>query len=141
MQFPRFFRFAIGVSLLSGCMAQEPSYFGAGTGGAILGASTGAIVGALIKNGDIAKSAGFGAAVGVPVGLALVALMKATEEPDPATIDRSAEIEANHSKIFQQEREIEELRAAIQSETPRFQTATEPGTRVYNGQSLQNPFR
>lgn len=131
----------LGASLLSGCMAQKPNYVGAATGGALLGASTGAIVGSLIKNGSIIKSAGLGATLGIPAGLALVVAMNALDGPPPAEADRSDEIKANQEQIFRLERDIEDLRRDIDSESTRGRYVSAPRGRVYNGQSSFNPYR
>lgn len=131
----------LGASLLSGCMAQKPNYVGAASGGALLGASTGAIVGSLIKNGSIVKSAGLGAALGIPAGLALVVAMNAIDGPPATELDRSDEIKANQDQIFRLERDIEDLRREIDSESTRGRFVNAPRARVYNGQSNFNPYR
>lgn len=131
----------LGASLLSGCMAQRPNHVGAATGGALLGASTGAIVGSLIKNGSIIKSAGLGAALGIPAGLALVVAMNSLDGPLPSEVDRSEEIKANQDQIFRLERDIEDLRKEIDAESTRGQYVNAPRARVYNGQSNYNPYR
>lgn len=130
-----------GAAIFSGCMAQKPNYVGAATGGALLGASTGAIVGSLIKNGSIIKSAGLGATLGIPAGLALVVAMNAMDGPPASEIDRTEEIKANQDQIFRLERDIEELRRDIDAESTRGQYVSSPRARVYNGQSNFNPYR
>lgn len=126
-----------GCSLTPGPEGYSNSQIG--FGGAVAGASAGAIIGSLIKNGDILKSAGFGAAIGLPAGLALNLLMNSFEPSKPERIDQANIIKENQDRLFRQEREIEELRQQVEREIPESRVGNYGNP--YVGPTTGNPFR
>jgi uncharacterized membrane protein YebE (DUF533 family) len=113
-----------------------------GLGGAAVGAGTGAIIGSVISNGDVAKSALVGGAIGIPVGIiAGLAFRNASQNGEIA--DQREAIEENKQHILQQERELEYMRNEIRDDSS--SKTVNPGLdrieHQYNGPSLGNPFR
>lgn len=142
--------FAIFSIIFQGCIgssnAPQVTTAGAAVGGGLLGASAGAIAGALISNGDIAKSALLGGALGIPAAIALTLLLNSGSETDPARIDREPIIKANEEKIFQRERDLVTLREQVVGESPDYDFEySDRGDRIdgaiYNGHTQGNPFR
>jgi hypothetical protein len=127
------------VLALSGCSAVPTPWEGA-LGGGALGAGTGAAIGALIANGDIAASAALGGAIGVPVGLG-AAMIYASQVQSAAVEDRGEEIRANQAEIFRTQQEIETLRQELRADAPGEPDPHLYGGHLYTGRTLGNPFR
>ena len=145
-----FISFIFLVSALTGCVTSStgprPGTASAAVSGGLMGAGAGAIVGALIKNGDIAKSALLGGGIGIPAGIALSLLLSSVDSEDPARIDRSPLIKQNEEKIYEIEKEISDLRERVVNESPDYDFEyADPRARidggVYNGVTQGNGFR
>jgi hypothetical protein len=102
-------------TIVSCSETSKPIRWGVASG--LAGAGTGALIGSLIKNGDIPLSAAFGASVGVPLGIVAGALYLRYLSP-AGPIDRTREIKLNQELIFQNERDIQRLRDKIREEGP-----------------------
>lgn len=109
-------------------------------GGSALGAGTGAIIGAVIANGDIASSALLGGAIGLPVGLAIAAAYDYNSE---RTIQeaKDSDIRRNQRELMARQRYIDELREELRSDAPSGNPAEERQEYRYMGPSLGNPYR
>jgi hypothetical protein len=127
-----------GAIFLSAC-GQNVSNVNAGVGGTILGAGTGAIIGAAISRGDVLRSAGLGAAIGLPVGVALNVLTHSTASTSGP--DYTRRILRNEREIASQTREIERLRLRIRRESPSEVMDDSLRGYLYTGPTLGNAFR
>lgn len=126
--------------LTTGCgMHAAPLATGA-VGGTALGAGTGAIIGAVIANGDVASSALLGGAIGLPVGLAIAAAYDYNSE---RTIQEAKDddIRRNQREILARQRYIDELREEIRGDSPSGNPMEERQEYRYMGPSLGNPYR
>jgi hypothetical protein len=129
-----------GSVLTSGCgFHAEPLLIGS-VGGAAAGAGTGAIIGAVIANGDIAASALLGGAIGIPVGLAIAALIDMNSERTVREI-KADEIEANQREIFARQREIDALREKLRLDETGLGVSDETRAYIYDGHTYGNSRR
>jgi hypothetical protein len=97
-------------SMLVGCsITSNPTLMEAGLAGGALGAGSGALIGSVIKDGNVWKSAGLGALIGVPTSLAVSKYYtdyveeKKLREEQQLIVDQQQE-------IFSNERKLERLR-------------------------------
>lgn len=104
------------ISTLGGCALSNPTLWETGLAGGAAGAGTGAIVGSIIQDGNIAASAGLGALIGVPAGLALGQYYVQHLEEQKLAQEKQA-IRDRQLEIFNNERELENLRNEIRSES------------------------
>lgn len=116
----------------------------AGFGGAALGAGAGALVGSVLSNGDIARSAGLGAAIGFPAGI-LISLAAESMLDYHSTArkekDFSEEIAENQKKITQNNQELEVLRTEVRNEALSENPPSYKRGRVYDGATHGNLYR
>lgn len=126
--------------LLAGCGASTSSLTWGGVGGAAAGAGTGAIIGSVIANGDIAASALLGGAIGLPVGIALGAIID--YHSDSRVAERKhIQIEKNTAEIYARQRKLDELRNEIRDAGP---SGNPPNIRrqyQYEGETLGNYYQ
>jgi len=125
---------------VGGCgFHAKPLAIGA-VGGGLAGAGTGAIVGAVIANGDVAASALLGGAIGLPVGLAIAAIYDYNS--DLSVRERNqALIMENQEELYARQREIDALREKVRDDGPRGNPAEELRDYQYNGHSYGNYYR
>lgn len=113
----------------------------AGFGGAALGAGTGAAFGSLISNGDIAKSAGLGAAIGFPAGIVLSLAADSIWSYRTAEKDYSSEITEKQEKIVENNARIEEFRRQADREIPSDNPSSYKRGKIYDGPTYGNMYR
>lgn len=130
-----------GVSLaVGGCgFHAKPLAIGA-VGGGLAGAGTGAIVGAVIANGDVAASALLGGAIGIPAGLAIAAIYDYHSEVSVKERQQQLIME-NQEELFARQREIDLLREKIRNEGPHGDPAEGLRDYQYNGPTYGNYYR
>lgn len=110
-----------------------------GLGAAAIGAATGSAIGAIIKNGDIAKSALLGTAIAVPIGMVAGATYSTYSEN--AQISENNElIQKNHAELVAREHELEEMRRSIKDDSD-ILLVPEDVEHQYNGPTLGNRYR
>ena len=128
-----------GTLVSTGC--GNPAVDGA-VGFGALGAGAGAIVGSVIKNGDVAASAALGGAIGIPIGIA-IAVMQQPQSDENLEKERLAIIRRNQSILFEQQRDIDVMRDQVNSEAPQLQMPEEDedAEDPYLGTTLGNPYR
>ena len=126
--------------LSSGCGFHSTPLAVGTVGGSAVGAGTGAIIGAVIANGDVAASALLGGAIGLPVGLAAAMIYDYHSSHTKEEI-QIAQIQVNQRAILDRQRELEALRESLQSDPPRGNPMEERKEYIYRGPSLGNPYR
>jgi len=104
------------IGTFGGCALSNPTLWEAGLAGGAAGAGTGALVGSIIEDGNIVASAGLGALIGVPAGLAIGQYYVQHLEEQKLAQERQA-IRDRQLEIFNNERELENLRNEIRSES------------------------
>lgn len=137
---------AIFLIVTAGCSSAGTNVYQdaavGGVGGTAVGAGTGAIIGSVISNGSVAKSALLGGAIGLPVGiLAGVAYHNASVSGEIA--DNQEQIRMNREIILERERELEYLRGKIRDDSS-SKTVNPSQDRIqelYEGPTLGNPYR
>lgn len=108
--------------------------------GGVAGAGTGAIIGSLISNGDVAASAGLGAAVGVPLAIG-ANLMYTSYSISKAAEERSEAIRANQQYIYEAQKEIDRRRNQIRAEAPGEPDPALEGGYLFTGATRGNAYR
>lgn len=131
---------AIVSILTSGCSAQSDSITRDGLVGAVAGAGTGAIVGSVIANGDVAASALLGTAIGIPVGIALGAIIYNNSQAGVRE-RKVAQINKNNAELFARQRELDSLREKIRNDGPTGNPSEQLREYQYNGDTLGNYYR
>ena len=126
--------------LSSGCSLHTTPMAVGGLGGAAVGAGTGAIIGSVIANGDIAASALLGGAIGLPVGLAAAAIYDYNSEQTLQEI-KIEDIKRNQREILARQREIDSLREEVRGDSPTGNPLESRREYRYLGASLGNPYR
>ncbi len=123
----------------SGCETVRMDTFEGALVGTAVGAGTGALVGATIKNGDVGKSALLGAGIGLPVGIATSLVTHALYQ-QTVVKDADEQIEENQRHIFETQRELERIRERQKTEI--MAKSPDPSTEqiLYLGSSLGNPY-
>ena len=107
-------------------------------GGVAIGAGVGALVGSVIDNGDIAKSAMMGAGAGLAVGMAAgYAYQKIKIENEIS--DNRSDIESNREEILSKQQELDRMRAAVVEESRGI--PVQRGPKVYDGATLEVYYR
>jgi hypothetical protein len=104
------------ISTLGGCAVSNPTLWETGLAGGVAGAGTGALVGHLIEDGNIAASAGLGALIGLPAGLAIGQYYVQHLEEQKLAHEKQA-IKDRQIEIFNNERQLEDLRNEIRGES------------------------
>lgn len=104
------------IGTLGGCGLSNPTLWETSLAGGAVGAGTGAIVGSIIPDGNIAASAGLGALIGVPAGLAIGQYYVQHLEEQKLAQEKQA-IRDRQVEIFNNERELESLRNEIRGES------------------------
>ena len=114
-----------------------------GFGGAAVGAGTGALIGSLIKNGDVGQSAGLGAIIGFPAGIILTLAANSMFSSSTSQNDRQvvAEIEENQREIIRNNAEIESLRNSVNEEIPTRNPPSTQRKHIYDGPTFGNLYR
>ncbi len=133
---------AASTSLLfsSGCGVAPSSLAYGGLGGAGIGAGTGAIIGACIANGDVAASTLLGGAIGLPVGIALGAVIDYNS--DSRVAERKIEkLQKNSAEIYARQRELDALREKIRDDGPTGNPSEQRRRYYYEGNTLGNYYR
>lgn len=126
--------------LSSGCGFHAAPLATGAVGGTAVGAGTGAIIGAVIANGDIGASALLGGAIGLPVGLAAAAIYDYHSERTMKEI-QIAQLKINQKAIYERQKEIDALRESLRSEAPQGNPMEEREEYIYRGPSYANPYR
>ena len=103
--------------------------------GSAAGAGTGAAVGSLISNGDIAASAGLGALIGLPVGIAVAALYEQYQEEQEYKAVQNQIIQ-NQELLAERQREIDALQQDSFDQSQRLQPNPRRDTYTYGGASV-----
>ncbi len=98
------------------------------------------IIGSIISNGDIAKSAILGGAIGIPVAIAFNLYANRNLEAEKEA-ELRAKYKSNQEEIFENERELEIMRSEIDYRTPEELPDSRYMDRSYRGVSLGNPLR
>lgn len=125
---------------VSGCGLSAESLGWGALGGTAAGAGTGAIIGAVIANGDIATSALLGGAIGLPVGIALGAYLDYNS--DSRVSERKvAQIQKNSAEIYARQRKLEDLRDRIRDDGPTGNPPESDRRYYYNGPTHGNYYR
>lgn len=126
--------------LVSGCGVSTQSLAWGGLGGAAAGAGTGAIIGTVIANGDVAASALLGGAIGLPVGIALGAII---DYHSSARVEerRIVQIQHNQAELYSRQREIDRLREEIRDAGPTGNPPAEYHRYEYDGNTHGNWYR
>jgi len=127
------------VTLLAACGPQAP-ILETGFWGGAAGAGAGALIGSIISNGDVAASAGLGAAVGIPLAIGSN-LIYTSYSMSKAIEDRSDEIKANQQYIFEAQKEIDRRRHQIRADAPAAPDPALEGGYLYTGPTRANSFR
>jgi|694.fasta_scaffold03396_19 hypothetical protein len=136
-----FLSLVAGSSLLvSGCGVSGESLAYGSLGGAAAGAGTGAIIGTVIANGDVATSALLGGAIGIPVGIALGAIIDYHSDAR-VTERRTAKIQKNQAEIYDRQRELDRLRDEIRDAGPTGNPPKDLQRYEYDGNTLGNWYR
>lgn len=121
----------------SGC-STTVSPFEAGLAGGVLGATTGGIIGANIRNGNVGRSMGLGAAIGIPLAVGSVYAERYLEERNRR---KERELVAyRQERLNEREGELLSLRDEVRREHPHIQSTFPPEYR-YNGPTLGNYYR
>lgn len=128
------------LSILSGCGAHTDTLVQGGGIGVLAGAGTGAIVGAVISNGDVAASALLGGAIGLPAGLIVAAVYDYHSERSVRE-RKLDEIKENQAQIFARQREIDTMREEIRNEGPTGLPDESLREREYTGPTIGNYYR
>ncbi len=128
--------------LFSGCGLSPVE---SGFGGAAVGAGTGALIASSLSNGDIAASAGLGAAIGFPAGIVLCLAADALMTPGSGSSSKQDafvdEIAENQEEIFENNKRIQELRRDANQEIPEENPPSHNRRRLYDGPVLGNYYR
>jgi hypothetical protein len=104
------------ISSLSSC-AVNPTLIEGGLMGGGAGAATGALIGSVIKDGNIIASAGVGSLIGVPAGLALGQYY--IRHLDQEKIRKEQElILEQKAQMYRNERTLETMREDIRTDAP-----------------------
>lgn len=125
---------------LSGCGLHGDTMATGGGIGVLAGAGTGAIVGSVIANGDVAASALLGGAVGLPVGLIVAGIYDYHSER--SVRERKVdEIKENQAQIFAKQREIDAIREELRNEAPTGLPDESLKEHEYTGPTIGNYYR
>jgi hypothetical protein len=111
-----------------------------GVAGTVVGAGTGAVVGAVIANGDIAMSALAGAAIGLPVGLVAGAMYARHLQQEELDLYQNR-IDENTRIIRNRQIEINELRKDIDHDSRSIDLDPSNRRNIYQGPSLGTYYR
>jgi uncharacterized membrane protein YebE (DUF533 family) len=111
-----------------------------GAVGTVLGAGTGALVGSLIKNGNVGKSAALGAGIGLASGVLAAAAYHEYQEHKEMR-EYQGRIAANQYYLEDMQMEIGELRQRLQQEADELKLDNPAPSYQYLGPSLGNPYR
>ena len=129
------------VPLGTGCSTTQgvsnPVYWGAT--GTTLGAGGGALIGSIIKNGDITASALLGGTLGVVSGILVGYALDRYEQERRDAIQ--SELRANQEAINQRQRQIEELRIKIDADSQRGTPDIDRREWIYDGPTLGQYIR
>ena len=106
-----------------------------GVSGAAIGAGTGALIGNVISNGDVAKSALVGGAVGLAAGAAIGALYQSAKEEAVIAVNNS-QIRSNDKEIQKTYRDIRETKEELLSETSGMDVSPKTAEYRYTGAKL-----
>ena len=101
---------------MGGCGVSNPTLWETGIGGGLAGAGAGAIVGHLIEDGNVAASAGLGALIGIPAGLAIGHYYTQHLEEQKLAQEKQAILDRQH-EIFTNERRLEEFRNELRADS------------------------
>ena len=113
---------------------------GTGIAGTVIGAGSGAIIGAVISNGDIGASALLGAGIGLPAGV-LAGAWYARSMMDDELQEYDDTIERNSEAIQTRQAEIDRLRRQTDLDSRSFDLAPDRSLRMYNGARIGNYYR
>ncbi len=106
-----------------------------GVSGAAIGAGTGALIGNVISNGNVAKSALVGGAIGVAAGATIGALYQSAKDQGTVMINNS-QIRSNDRAIKSGYQEIQETRQELLSDVSGMDVSPSSGEYRYTGQKL-----
>ena len=134
---------SLALTLLSGCsMSKETSDTALtwGAGGTVVGAGTGAAVGAAIANGDIAASTLLGAGVGLPVGIA-AGLIYHSYRDDRLIEANENQINANRKELGRAQSEIEAYRGELLTDSESIELDESNREYRFEGASIGSYYR
>ena len=110
-----------------------------GAAGTAVGAGTGALIGTLIANGDVAASAVVGAGAGAIIGIVAGYTVQEMEKAEIARIDQ--EIRLTQQEIDSRQREIDYLHQKQLDDSQRGEPDESMRSRMYDGPTLGNRYR
>ncbi len=122
--------------LFGGCAGTSTSTLPYGVGGTVVGGGVGALVGSLISDGDVAASAGLGAAIGLGTGLIVGAVLDSREAEKSEAM--RAELVTNQEAIILQDRELQDAYREVGEESQRQEIDDRQHEKIYDGQTLGN---
>ncbi len=134
---------SLALTFLSGCsMSKETSDTALtwGAGGTVVGAGTGAAIGAAIANGDIATSTLLGAGVGLPVGIA-AGLIYHSYRDDRLIEANEKLIKSNQKELGRAQTEIEAYREELFKDSASIEVDESMREYRFEGASLGNYYR
>lgn len=111
-----------------------------GAAGTVIGAGTGAIIGATIANGDVAASALLGGAIGLPAGVLLGLAIHAHNEDSEIEANNKI-IRENYTQIIQRQQQIDTLREEVENDYKSINLDEELRRDIYTGPTLGNRQR
>jgi len=112
---------------------------GALTGG-LIGAGTGALIGSVIHNGSIVKSALLGGGIGIAAGAAFSG-GKSNVATNKTINNQQYQIEQNNSQLRAQQRAIEEVRREMDEQNRSIILDTSRRSKVYDGATIGSYMR
>ena len=127
------------VAALVGCTTDHPIAYGS-LGGAAAGAGVGAIVAANSSSISNIEGIGYGALIGIPVGIAAAYVSDTTAKYYVISSNNSA-IESNYETIYDNQARLDKLRYEALMERPRGNPDPDLAEYTYIGPRLGNPWR
>ncbi len=142
----KIFSFISILALFSSCSTTQQSVLNAppkqvalksGLTGGLVGVGTGAVIGAVIKNGVIGQSALLGGVVGVPAGM-LIAVGYQKYKRNQVVGENQAQINKNATFLKERKKQIQKLREQLTDES--FQLLPNKGykSNLYTGSTIGN---
>ena len=131
--------------VMASCSTQRAGNFdqsasSAALSGGLIGAGAGAIIGSVIKNGSIARSALLGGGIGIAAGLILAGGSE-TFAMNSTVDSQQEQIRQNNEQLRTQRRTIDELRYEIDEQGRAIELDSSRRSTVYDGATLGSYFR
>jgi predicted lipid-binding transport protein (Tim44 family) len=132
--------FCFALLAFTGCNRLFHSAPSGAFAGGLLGAGTGALIGAAISNGDVAASALLGTAVGIPAGIVTAIMVQKRSEASRRQ-RLQEEIERNQRSLKATENEIAMRHRELLKRAPKGPTSLKKADPIYTGATLANSYR